>query len=99
MCDFLIRTIHPLTLPGVDNRDAVVNDHITTLNGAIGNEWEVRIALLEGNRPVNKVKLGLSAIARDLLNEITIRQDNPTQVQQGKHPKRPRQPPGGAGYM
>lgn len=63
MSDFPIRTRYPLALPGVHNRNAIVNDHIATLDGAVGNEWEVRIALLEGNGPVNKVKLGLLAIA------------------------------------
>lgn len=65
MSDFPIHTRYPLALPGVHNRNTIVNDHITTLDGAVGNEWEVRIALLEGNGPVNKVKLGLSAIAHD----------------------------------
>lgn len=60
---FFIRTRYLLTLPGVHNRDTIVNDHVTTLDSAVGNEWEVRITLLEGNRPVNKVKLGLSVIA------------------------------------
>lgn len=58
-----IRTIYPLTLPGVYNRDAIINYHITALDNAVGNEWEVGIALLEGNGPVNKVKLGLLAIS------------------------------------
>lgn len=62
MSDFIIRTRYLLTLPGVHNRDTIVNDHIATLDSAVGNEWEVRITLLEGNRPVNKVKLGQSAI-------------------------------------
>jgi hypothetical protein len=46
-----------LTLPGVNNRNTIVNDHIATLDGAALNEGEVRLALLESNGPVDQVEL------------------------------------------
>lgn len=50
-----------ITLPGVHNGNTIINDHITALDGAVGNEGEVGLALLEGNGPVNKVELYRSA--------------------------------------
>ena len=41
LCPVFVYTIYPLTLPGVHNRDTIVNDYITTLDGAVGNEREV----------------------------------------------------------
>lgn len=46
-----------LTLPGVDDGNTVIEDHITTLHRAVGDEREVRLALLESDGPVNKVEL------------------------------------------
>lgn len=50
-----------LTLPGIDNRNIIVNDDITTLNSAVGNEREVVVTLLECNGPVDEVELSLLA--------------------------------------
>jgi hypothetical protein len=48
-----------LTLPGINDGNTVINDHITTLNSAVGDKGKVRLALLECDRPVNKIKLSL----------------------------------------
>lgn len=63
----------PLTLPGVDNGDTIINNNITTLNIAALNQREVGLALLESNGPVNKVeikvvelKLGQAGVQRGL---------------------------------
>lgn len=53
-----------LTLPGVNDGNTVINDHITALNSAVGDKREVRLALLESDRPVDKVKLSLSVAIR-----------------------------------
>lgn len=45
------------TLPGVNNRDTVVNDHITTLDRAALNQGEVGFTLLESHGPVNEVQV------------------------------------------
>jgi hypothetical protein len=48
-----------LTLPGINDGNIVIDDHITTINSAVGDEREVRLALLECDRPVDKIKLNL----------------------------------------
>lgn len=45
------------TLPGVNNGNTVINDHITTLDRAVGDQREVGVALLESDGPVDKVQL------------------------------------------
>lgn len=45
------------TLPGVNDGNAVINDHITTVDGAVGDQGEERVALLESDGPVNEVQL------------------------------------------
>lgn len=58
-CEFGLSTISwglP-TLPGVDNGHAIVNDHIATLNGAVGDQREVIIALEERDGPVHQVQV------------------------------------------
>jgi hypothetical protein len=58
----------PLTLPGVDDGNAVIDDHITTINRAVGNKGEVRLALLESDGPVDKVELSRLVVARSDCN-------------------------------
>ena len=53
-----------LTLPGVNDGNTVINDHITAINSAVSDKGEVRLALLESDRPVDKVKLSLSVAVR-----------------------------------
>jgi len=64
---------NPLTLPGIDNGDTIINYNVTTLDIAALNQREVGLALLESNGPVNKVeikvvelKLGQAGIQRGL---------------------------------
>jgi hypothetical protein len=61
-----------LTLPCVNDGNTVVNDHITTLNGAALNEGEVRLALLESDGPVNQVELNYCQrnLPRSLCDEL-----------------------------
>jgi len=66
--------IHPmglLTLPGVDDGDTVINNHITTVDGAVSNKGEVVIALLESDGPVDKVELTLLVVTQSDWNKNT----------------------------
>lgn len=86
------------TLPGVNDGNAVIDDHITTLDGAVGDQREERVALLESDGPVDEVQLMVLSVNRTpSCKWEVIRQGSPAQAQQGRHRGQPRQPPGGAG--
>ena len=87
------------TFPGIHDRDAIVNDHVTTLNGAVGNEGEVGVTLLEGNGPVNKVELDQLAEFLLLKDKALIHQGSPAPARQDTYRGRPPQFPGGAGCI
>lgn len=86
-----------LTLPGIDNRNIIVNDDITTLNIAVGDEGEVAVTLLECNGPVDEVELSLLANVLCKTHVFHIHQGTLAPAQQGSHPERPQQLQDGAG--
>ena len=88
-----------LTLPSINDRDTIVNDDIATLHGAIGNQGEVRVALLECDGPVDKVELCLLVMPQLYQGLANIHQGSPAQAQQGKHLEKPPQLRDGAGFM
>lgn len=63
LCMFIsVLVVVELTLPGVDNGDTVVDDHVTTLDGAALDQREVGLALLESNGPVDQVEVQVAQL-------------------------------------
>lgn len=86
-----------LTLPGVDNGNIVIDDNVTTLDIAAGNQREVALALLESDGPVHKVKLVSSVNCSLYCDGRYIRQGSQAQARRDTRQERTRQPRGGAG--